>query len=428
MRPYSIVSTLYCDGGQSELSSTLTSSLRLFIRRVGSDWSYQYRALRLVVDWIVVLYVVIPLMIVAGYQYHSWWQAQPVWFGWMTIPVVTAIFYLFAWLGTIRYFVEEGDQLFLRQNESWFKHVMSLGWRYSLFLQGVTTLLLVALFLPLLVKAFFFTEGQVLSLFILTYLLKVNLGLARQMLALHLYGIVLWLLRIALFVGIFFLYEAIVTHFNDRPLYGWTGMLVLVVLLVSLSKIRLQQKGAFFADIARESDSRMRIVSLLLIRVVRRKSKPNRKHPILFGRSQRLFRGTGTSVGLSDFLVKSFFRSGTQWRFTIQFVVVMGAALFFLPGILKIVIWIAAACLLAYWRKRFCKEELNAPFLKLFDIQDTAKHQALQAATPIMVLPALLLISLIAGISLLTWWGPILMLAAAIPLAYGTSSVFTSLY
>ncbi len=407
---------------------TLTSSWRLFVRRVGSDWSYQYKALRLAVDWIVALYVVIPLMLVAGYHYITWLHTPPAWFHLFTLPLVAAVLYVFAWMGTIRYFVEEGDQLFLRQNQSWFRHLMVLGYRYSLVLQGVTTLLLVALLLPLLYQNFSFTAAAVANLFILTYLLKVTLGLTRQLLALLLYGIVLWLLRIVLFTGVFFLYENMVAHIIEQPVFSWCGMLVLLVLFVVLSRVRLAQKGAFFADIARESDSRMRIVSLMLIRVVKRRIRPTRKYPLLFGRSQRLFRGAGAASGLSDFLAKSYFRSGTQWRFTVQFAVVMGAALFFLPGTLKIVIWIVAACMLAYWRKRFCKEEMNASFLKLFDIQDAAKHQALQAVTPILVLPALLLISLCAGISMFTWWGPLLMLGAAVPLAYGSSSVFTSWY
>jgi ABC-2 type transport system permease protein len=406
----------------------LTSSFRLFIRRVRSDWSYQYRALRTAVDWVIAIYFVIPVMLIAGYQYYSWWQSQPVWFSWIPLHVVTLVFYIFAWLGTIRYFVEEGDQLFLRQNEKWFKHLMILGWRYSLILQGVTTLLLIIVFLPLLVRTFSFTAAQVMCLFILTYMLKVNLGLTRQLIALHLYGIVLWLLRIAVFAGAFFMYQVPVAYLKVMSIYGWMGILLLLVLFVFLTRLRLRQKGAFFADIARESDSRMKIVSLMLIRVVKRKSKPTRKYPLLFGRSQRLFRGTGASSGLSDFLSKSFFRNVMQWKLTIQFVVVISAVLFFLPGPLKILIWIITACLLAYWRKLFCKEELTAPFLKLFDLKDTAKHQALQATIPILVLPALLLISLSVGISFLTWWGPLLMLGAAIPLAYGTSSVITSWY
>ncbi|NHN30834.1 ABC transporter permease [Paenibacillus agricola] len=407
----------------------MTSSFRLFIRRVQSDWGYQIQAMRLVVDWIIALYFVIPVMLIAGYHYYTWLMEPPDWFSWIPLSLVIVVFYIFAWLGTIRYFVEEGDQLFLRQNTRWFKHLMVQGWRYSLMLQGVTTLLLVLLLLPLLVNTYVMSQNQLICLFLVTYLLKVNMGMARQLLTIHLYGIVLWLVRVTLFFGLYFLYEYQLVHFNEMPMISWALIAILLVLLVCISIWRLRQKGAFFADIARESDSRMRIVSILLIRVVRRKRiRPARKRPVLFGKSQRLFKGTGPGVGLSDFLVKSFFRSGSQWRLTLQFVVVMGAVLFFVPGILKIILLLVAACLLAYWRRRFCKEELAAPFLNLFHIQDKAKHQALQAVTPIMVLPALLLLSLFVGFSLAVWWGPILMLALAVPLAYGTSSVFTSIY
>jgi ABC-2 type transport system permease protein len=406
----------------------LKSSFQVFTRRVRSDWHFQYRALRMAVDWVIAIYFVIPLMIVAGYQYYSWWATQPSWFSWISMSIMATAFYIFTWLGTIRYFVEEGDQLFLRQNQKWFRHLMLLGYRYSLVLQGITTLILMLVFLPLLVQTYSYSVLQVICLWLLTYLLKLNLGLLRQLLALRLYGIVLWLLRIVVFGGLFFLYQVLVTEVSHNSYYSWTAILLLLVLVVFLSRIRLQEKGAFFADIARERDARMRIVSLMLIRVIERKRKPTRKYPLLFGKSQRLFKGKGASNGIADLLTKSFFRNGTQWKQTIQFVAVVSGAMFILPGALKITVWIVAACLLVFWRKSFCKDELTAPFLTLFPIQDTAKHQALQTAIPILVMPALILISLCMGISFFTWWGPVLMIGAAIPLAYGTSSVFTSWY
>ncbi|WP_189017214.1 ABC transporter permease [Paenibacillus marchantiophytorum] len=405
----------------------MNSSFQLFTRRVRSDWYFQYKALRMAVDWIIAIYFVIPLIIVAGYQYYSWWVKQPDWFSWITPMVVAVVFYLFTWLGTIRYFVEEGDQLFLRQNQTWFHHLMVLGYRYSLVLQGLTTLLLILVFLPLLMQSYAYSVTQVIAFWLLTYVLKLNFGLMRQLLALRFYGIVLWLLRIVIFAGAFFMYQFIVKE-ADHALYNWVAILLLVVLFVFLTRARLQEKGTFFADIARERDARMRIVSLMLIRVLEKKRKPTRKYPLFFARSQRLFKGKGAGNGLADLLTKSFYRSGTQWKQTLQFVVVLSGAMFALPGAIKIIVWIIAACLLVFWRKSFCKDELRAPFLTLFPIQDTDKHQALQTAIPVLVLPAIVLISLFAGISFFTWWGPLLMIGAAIPLAYGTSSVFTSWY
>lgn len=406
----------------------MKNSSQLFARRVRSDWLFQYKALRMAVDWVIAIYFVIPVIIVAGYQYYSWWATQPSWFSFISLFLVGTVFYLFTWFGTIRYFVEEGDQLFLRQNQKWFQHLMRLGHRYSLVLQGFTTLLLVLVFLPLLVQKYGFLTPQIISLWLMTYLLKINLGLLRQMVALRIQGFFLWIVRIVAFAGLFFVYQELVAVISQSALYIWAILFVLLVLAVFLSKLRLQEKGAFFADIARERDSRMRIVSLMLIRVTERKRKAKRKRPLFFKNSQRLFKGKGAGNGIADLLVKSFFRNGTQWKQTIQFAALISAAMFIMPGPLKIVVWIVAAIALVFWRKSFCKDELRTPFLTLFPIQDTAKHQALQLSTPILVLPALILISLFLGISLFTWWGPIVMIGAAIPLAYGTSSVFTSWY
>lgn len=406
----------------------MKNSFQLFARRVRSDWFFQYKALRIAVDWVIAIYFVIPLMIVAGYQYYTWWTAPPTWLSWISMVTVTVVFYVFTWLGTIRYFVEEGDQLFLRQNERWFRHLMLLGYRYSLVVQGLTTLLLLLVFLPLLVKFYSFGVAQLTCLWLLTYLLKINAGLSRQLLALHFHGVLLWLLRIVAFAGLFYIYQLLVIGISHNAVYTWVIVILCLALIVILGRVRLREKGTFFADIARERDARMRIVSLMLIRVMERNRKPKRKRPLLFKSSQRLFKGQDPGHGIADVLAKSYFRNGTQWKQTIQFAALISAAMFILPGALKITIWILAACLLAYWRKSFCKDELTAPLLTLFPIQDTAKHQALQLTTPILVLPALIIISLFLGISFLTWWGPILMIGAAIPLAYGTSSVFTSWY
>ncbi|NQX61251.1 ABC transporter permease [Paenibacillus qinlingensis] len=406
----------------------MNSSFQVFTRRVRSDLKFQYRALRMAVDWVIAIYFVIPLLIVAGYHYYAWYMTPPTWLSGISIHTVATLFYIFTWLGTLRYFVEEGDQLFLRQNEGWFRHLMHLGYRYSVVLQGVTSLLVTLLFLPLLVPVYSFSIAQVVCYWLLTYVVKLNIGLIRQLLALRFQRFLLWLLRIVIFAGGVFAFQWLVVEIRDQLVYGWLVILVLIGTFLLLTRTRLREKGTFFADVARERDARMRIVSLMLIRVMERKRKPTRRYPLLFSRSQRLLKGKGAGTGIAELLVKSYYRNGLQWRQSIQFVVVISGALFILPGAIKILVWILAAVLLVFWRKSFCKDELTAPFLSLFPIKDTMKHQAIQTAIPILVLPAMMVISLVAGISMFTWWGPIVMMGAAVPLAYGTSSVFTSWY
>jgi ABC-2 type transport system permease protein len=367
-------------------------------------------------------------LIVAGYHYYAWYQTPPGWLSGISVHTVATLFYIFTWLGTLRYFVEEGDQLFLRQNETWFRHLMHLGYRYSVVLQGGTSLLATLFVLPLLVPVYSYSIAQVVCFWLLTYVVKLNIGLVRQLLALRFHRFLLWGLRIVIFAGGFFLFQLLVTQITDNMLSGWVVIVVLIATFLLLTRTRLREKGTFFADIARERDARMRIVSLMLIRVMERKRKPTRRYPLLFSRSQRLLKGKGPGTGIAELLVKSYFRNGLQWRQSIQFVVVSSGAIFILPGALKILVWILAAVLLVFWRKSFCKDELTAPFLNLFPIKDTMKHQAIQTAIPVLVLPALIVISLVAGISMFTWYGPIVMIAMAVPLAYGSSSVFSSWY
>ncbi|WNR45450.1 ABC transporter permease [Paenibacillus roseipurpureus] len=406
----------------------LNSSFGVFARRVRSDWHFQYRAMRMAVDWVIAIYFVIPLLIIAGYHYYVWLSAPPARLSEIPIQFVSVLFYVFTWLGTLRFFVEEGDQLFLRQNEIWFRSLMRLGYRYSVVLQGITSLALVLLFLPLLSAVYGYSVSQIVCLWVLTYVVKLNIGVIRQLLALRLRGILLWLVRIVLFIGLALLFQAAVMELADQPLYGCSAIVVGIVTFDLLTRVRLREKGAFFADIARERDARMRLVSLMLVRIVERKRKPTRKYPLIFSRSQRLFKGAGASQGLAELLAKSYFRSGLQWRLSLQFTVVISGLMFVLPGAVKIFIWILAAVILVFWRKSFCKDELTTPFLTLFPIEDTKKHQALQKVMPALVLPAFIVISLCAGISLFTWWGPIVMVSMAIPVAYGSSSVFTSWY
>ncbi|MDR6551547.1 ABC transporter permease [Paenibacillus qinlingensis] len=406
----------------------MTSSYQVFARRVRSDLRFQYRAIRMAVDWVIAIYFVIPLLIVAGYHYYAWYMTPPTWLSGISIHTVATLFYIYTWMGTLRYFVEEGDQLFLRQNEGWFRHIMHLGYRYSVVLQAITMMLATLLFLPLLVPVYAYTITQVVCFWLLAYVVKLNIGLIRQLLALRFQRFMLWLLRIVAFACGFILFQVLLTKINDQTFISWAAIGLGILTFVLLTKTRLREKGAFFADVARERDARMRIVSLMLIRVTERKRKPTRRYPLFFSRSQRLLKGKGAGNGIAELLVKSYFRNGLQWRQSIQFVVVISGALFILPGAIKILVWILAVVLLVFWRKSFCKDELTTPFLSLFPIRDTMKHQAIQTAIPILVLPAMIVISLVAGISLFTWWGPIVMIGAAIPLTYGTSSVFTSWY
>ncbi|MDT2240191.1 hypothetical protein P7H22_07315 [Paenibacillus larvae] len=53
---------------------------QLVRRRIISNLLYQYKALRSAVDWTVALYLVIPAIAMAMYEYIRMWLFPPEWF------------------------------------------------------------------------------------------------------------------------------------------------------------------------------------------------------------------------------------------------------------------------------------------------------------------------------------------------------------
>jgi ABC-2 type transport system permease protein len=52
----------------------------LFVRRVKSEWGFQYRVIRTVVDdWSVFAYLIIPAMIYLILYYIYLWSSKPEW-------------------------------------------------------------------------------------------------------------------------------------------------------------------------------------------------------------------------------------------------------------------------------------------------------------------------------------------------------------
>ncbi|MED1741501.1 ABC transporter permease [Bacillus swezeyi] len=126
----------------------------LFQSRLKADYRYQLRVLKLVIDWTVALYIILPAAAIAVYQYVKWlngggfphdeWLARFV----LLIPAV------FALLGSVRTFLMEADQLYLLQNKTAVFEMKLNGFIYCLLLQLCKWLFMMAIFSPILLHLF----------------------------------------------------------------------------------------------------------------------------------------------------------------------------------------------------------------------------------------------------------------------------------
>ncbi|MCY9593451.1 ABC transporter permease [Paenibacillus chitinolyticus] len=400
---------------------------KLFKRRLLDDWTYQYRILRTAVDWTVAVYLIVPALIFASIYYSAWLRTPPEWFGYIPASLVAVFLYLFAWSGTVRFFIEEADQLFLVRSEGWMPAIKRRGLLYSLALQALTTALLAGALLPLLRAEGSGGALKLAALFLAVYAAKVNLGLLRQLAALAWAGWKRVAVSIALFAAGFLIYWACVQLILADTAAGYLAGPLLLAAAVPLGRRRLRAAGAFHADVQREREARLKLASLMLRGIVEGKKPRQRRVPLLLGRSQRVVRGTGASAVLADSLVKSVLRRPGQWKLYAQLTAVLAFAAWRLPGPMHVVLWAVAAFVLAYWMKSVARETLGASFFRMFAWSEINKQEALRKASFALAVPGLALIGLIAGGSISLPLG-IAALVLSVPAAYAAAFLVTIWY
>ncbi|WP_372011969.1 ABC transporter permease [Paenibacillus chitinolyticus] len=400
---------------------------KLFKRRLFDDWTYQYRILRTAVDWTVAVYLIVPALIFAFIYYSAWLRTPPEWFGYIPASLVAVFLYLFAWSGTVRFFIEEADQLFLVRSEGWMPAIKRRGLLYSLALQALTTALLAGALLPLLRAEGSGGALKLAALFLAVYAAKVNLGLLRQLAALAWAGWKRVAASIALFAAGFLIYWACVQLILADTAAGYLAGPLLLAAAVPLGRRRLRAAGAFHADVQREREARLKLASLMLRGIVEGKKPRQRRVPLLLGRSQRVVRGTGASAVLANSLVKSVLRRPGQWKLYAQLTAVLAFAAWRLPGPMHVVLWAVAAFVLAYWMKSVARETLGASFFRMFAWSEINKQEALRKASFALAVPGLALIGLIAGGSISLPLG-IAALVLSVPAAYAAAFLVTIWY
>lgn len=399
---------------------------RLFARRLKSEWRFQYRVWKMAVDWTVALYIVIPALLVAAYQYISWWRAMPGWGEAVPAAVWLGALYATTAFGAIRLFVEEADQLFLIRNEAWMNRLKTLGIGYSLAFRVVLSAAAVALFAPFLVRAHGMEAVRLPLLAALAAVCGTHTLLAGRLLMLRLPRWLGWLANAAAFLVLGRLFVS-----AAGAEAGWLWLSALTALLAAstalLAGLRLRLKGVFYRDAAYEWDRRMKFAALLMGQLVAAPKKLSRRtKPLVLRHSPKLFRRRTPDRVLAETIVKSFVRKGSQIKLYVQFTIVCTGGLAVAPSGVKWVLWVGVSFLLAYWIKRHGKEVLASPFVGLFPWSDGDRALAIRRATPLLFVPAYVPAGLALGWTAYGLWAGLLLMPAGWLLGYVLGELFNA--
>lgn len=109
-------------------TSRAYTPLGLYRRRRKEHFNEQLKNLKLVVDWTVWVYLLIPgLLYFSGWYVSLWSKPLPSWATGLTLPILTGLIDIIMLTGGILLFVEEADVLFLKSRSLWMRTLMKQG-------------------------------------------------------------------------------------------------------------------------------------------------------------------------------------------------------------------------------------------------------------------------------------------------------------
>jgi len=380
---------------------------QLFWRRFGLYYKKQWAAVKGLVDWTIMLYILIPFLIFLGINHYLWWQAAPGWSEWIPLPVVLLLFMLVLINGQIFYFYERADILFLNGKTAWTSGLMRRG-ILAAFTRDLFLAALVILYAsPLLIVRYHLTWEAVFFLGFILFFARQLACYLYQFLSFNFYGLWLsllnWLLKIPICIALlYFFYRFGLSVTLNLLLMGAEAAALAVAIIY-----RLQVKNKWVHDIDRELLKTDRLQSFIVGQAGIKKPLVPKKHPLVYRKSRRVFRLFNPINGTAEIFLKNRLRDGRWLLFYWQMTIYSVAAIVVFPGpdYLRMLVFIGTTCLFAYWLRNELIPLSDHSFFNLVPLTEETKLSAVKKVYAITAWPGFIIQSAAIGFSLGNWMG-----------------------
>lgn len=279
---------------------------KLFLRRLLDDAKAQYKVISVVIDWIIMLYIVVPIaLILASVHVQLWKITLPDWLVNLPFQYTTFIFVLVTILGSLILRLEAADVLFLKQHAKVMRGLKRYGLLYSLLIQALVIGMILFYLSPIFVRVYGMNVIAMIQLFLVMYLLKSIYMILTNLIQVCIKG---WRSKVILFVltpatvGIYWIWLDFLRH-----QYFVLFAISLVLLLGLMSWYRLKKVDRFEAELAEDQRIKGKLTAFLVTQAVG-KPKKIRTKPILFKKSNKLFKLRSPENRLAEIMIKSFIR------------------------------------------------------------------------------------------------------------------------
>nr|WP_275296775.1 ABC transporter permease [Bacillus sp. REN10] len=320
--------------------------------RVKRHRLFQYKMIRSILDWTVLLYIAVPAVIAATVIYRSWWLDMPEWSNQFNLIFLNVLAYVIGWFGSYRTYVQEADALFLFKHRVKFIQMKKWAFAYSFGQWVLKSLFITLILLPFLLFHFSFTLSENVGFFLL---LIGGTSFVTAIQTLFFFREAGWkqkLSRAAVFIVLLFGHLLIFPAIIYQSMYSMAVGVLLISIAFMLLWPRVTATAYFQDEVRKENELRSKLMNSIfqLSPDMEKPKVMKRKKPFLFRKSRRIFKQRTEEHGLIELFMKILIRNLTYLSGYVRLVSVTAGAIVVVPPVLfKVLILIGFSFFIHGW-------------------------------------------------------------------------------
>ncbi|WP_172256579.1 ABC transporter permease [Saccharibacillus deserti] len=387
-------------------SARLARPAALFRRRLRDHIDWERKNWRLVVDWVVALYIIVPFGLLGGRYYYGFWNGEiPEVVQSLPLAVLLLVPLLTAWASRPILMLEQADAVFLRQRPGWLEGVTARALVLFAAFQAIKTLLVFAVLLPFLRELYGIPWGTIMASGLAAWMLHLAVGML-----IH-FTVVFRRERLKsnaasgglLAASALFLWAA-----SSGAATSLAAAAALGAAAVWLMRTRTTLSHHFEESAAADTAARFRFAALLLARAVDKPQPPKRK-ALLLRRSGPLlprFAGSWQTRQIADAALKSAMRERGYAGMYLQFLGISLAAAAVGPVWLGWIVVPLMLLLFSIWLRGLWVTFASHAFPPVAAMDSVLLDSACAPAVGIQMLPLAFALSACLGVKVFAaWWG-----------------------
>lgn len=375
----------------------MSNPFQLFIKRLIFDLLEIYKVFKVVADWTVTLYIIVPNSIIFIAFYIEWWTELPSLFQTLTYNKLLILTFLTFFLNDIKSFIYTADQLFFIQNKELLRKISLYGFMYSLVITFITTTIFAAILLPVLINQFHFSIQLIIWFYLYYFSSYVVFLIVRKIIKIYNQSFLLRVLSFSIALTIYISFW----HFSLSSISVKILIIILLIMItIILSKKILFSGKQFLKLVDLDEIIRNKWTRFVLWQGGHTKLL-NSRHtykPWILKSSKFLFKQNSAHNILTDAFIKSFIRDNNTVLTFLQLITLLITALFLLSNFwVRFIIWGFAVYVIIEVLKNSWLAFRNSSFINMLHWNDHDLFRSLKKSIYIVAFPFVFIVGAIFG-------------------------------